>query len=248
MSLYHCMPPPPLPSLLYDSPWPSSTDHVPSYSSRLPQLCDSLSRKLGGPVIVVSPPKPKVAKKSSSSHHRSSDRRDQRPGAAAKRTALHKRPQTLEHALSFEREHRRSVSRGPSQIEDLMRATSAAMPSIKREDSDLTARSSAVAPPSRGGDADSRRSSLSRSSSMTAIAGASDDPNKARRKAKIDAELRDAISNLRKPNRSVVGQAISAESERHRAMTGAKSRHIPLHHRFVCLLTFIYRRTQEIWR
>ncbi|KAF4123906.1 DNA replication regulator SLD3 [Geosmithia morbida] len=180
---------------------------VPFYSSRLPQLCDSLSRKLGGPVI-VSPPKLK-----SKSQKRPSERRDQRPGAAARRTALHKRPESLQHALSFEREHRRSVSRGPSQIEDLMRATSASMPSVKREDSD-----SLRLPPSRGADPagpagtrEARSSSLSRSNSVTAGA----DDVKANRKAKIDAELRDAISNLRKPNRSVVGQAM-VEADKHR--------------------------------
>lgn len=208
MLLFHCESSKCSPQALYL--------HTCSYSSRLPQLCDSLSRKLGGPVIV--PPKPKSKSKSL---ERTSSKHDQKPGAAARRTALHKEPRTLERALSFEQQHRRSVSRGPSQIADLMRATSTSVPSIKREDSD-SVNLKAVSK----GELSSRqdgRSSLSRTSSMAGL-----EDTKANKKAKIEAELRDAISNLRKPNREVVGKAMAEAAERKASTaTSAKSKYPP---------------------
>ena len=147
----------------------------------------------------------------------SSSKQDQKPGAVARRAALQKEPRTLERALSFELQHRRSVSRGPSQIVDLMRATSASIPSIKREDSD-SANLKAAAKREAGSRQDGR-ASLSRSSSMVGL------EDKANKKAKIEAELRDAISNLRKPNREVVSKAMAEAAERKASTaSSAKSR------------------------
>src|SRR5688500_169674 len=97
--------------------------------ARLPQLCDSLNRKLGGP-LTMSQSKPRSLKRHSS-------KQELKPGAVAKRTARHKEPRTLERALSYDQQ-RRSMSRGPNNALALMRsATSAAIPTLKKEESDL---------------------------------------------------------------------------------------------------------------
>ncbi|KAL6356518.1 hypothetical protein LRP88_10119 [Fusarium phalaenopsidis] len=173
---------------------------VPFFSHRLPELCDSINRKLGGPVIV------KPSK--SGSLKRSSSKRDQRPGAVTKRPTPGKPTRTLQRALSTEQQSRRSVSRGPSNMIALMRsATSTSLPGIKREASDSAAIKSALkAEP----DLLNRRSGLlSRSSSMSNLQDA-----RASKKAQVEAELKDAISSLRKPNREVVGKALAEAAER----------------------------------
>ena len=160
-------------------------------------------------------PKPKSKSKSLK---RPSSKQDQKPGAVARRVALQKEPRTLERALSFEQQHRRSVSRGPSQIVDLMRATSTSIPSIKREDSDSVNLKGAAK--HEAAQWQNGRPSLSRTSSMAGLEDA-----KASKKAKIEAELRDAISNLRKPNREVVGKAMAEAAERKAStVTSAKSK------------------------
>src|SRR5688572_33114776 len=73
-----------------------------SFSARLPQQCDAINKKLGGPVI-VSPPKPKSSKHSSSN-------KAQKPGASTKRQMPAKQPRTLQRALSTDLQHRRSRS------------------------------------------------------------------------------------------------------------------------------------------
>ncbi|RSL72813.1 hypothetical protein CEP54_000793 [Fusarium duplospermum] len=173
---------------------------VPFFSHRLPELCDSINRKLGGPVI-VKPSKSRSLKRSAS-------KRDQRPGAVTKRPTPGKPTRTLQRALSTEQQSRRSVSRGPSNAIALMRsATSTSLPGIKREASDSSLIKSALkAEPDllnrRGG-------SLSRSSSMSNLQDA-----RASKKAQVEAQLKDAISSLRKPNREVVGKALAEAAER----------------------------------
>ncbi|KAF4978296.1 hypothetical protein FZEAL_5307 [Fusarium zealandicum] len=184
---------------------------VPFFSHRLPELCDSINRKLGGPVI-VKPPRPRTLKRSSS-------KRDQKPGAVTKRHASGQPTRTLQRALSTEQNSRRSVSRGPSNMIALMRsATSTALPGIKREASDPAAMKSALkAEP----DLLNRRSGpLSRSSSMSNLQDA-----KASKKAQVEEELKDAISSLRKPNRVVVSKAMVEATER-RASVGLSARKV----------------------
>lgn len=187
---------------------------IPFFSARLPQLCDGLSRKLGGPVIIAAPAKAKPSK----------PRRDQKPGAAAAKRAEPRREMSLQRALSYEQSHRRSLSRGPSSALTLMRSTSAAsIPSVKREGSE---------PPRPGSKegaeaARPRTSTLSRSSSAAGLQDA-----KAMKKAKVEAELKDAISALRKPNRQVVGQAMTEEARRKATVTrSTRRRHLSISQR-----------------
>ncbi|KAH6606543.1 dna replication regulator sld3 [Trichoderma cornu-damae] len=170
---------------------------MPFFSARLPDLCDSINRKLGGPVIIA-PAKAKFAKMPTAA-------RDQRPGATAKRPQPPSTRRTLQRALSTEQRNRRSISRGPSSAIALLRsATSTTLPSIKREGLDSSGPMSLLPM-----DAHRRTHSLSRSSSMNNLFDA-----RASRKAEVDAELKEAISALRKPNREVVGRAMAEADER----------------------------------
>ncbi|KAF7551684.1 hypothetical protein G7Z17_g4840 [Cylindrodendrum hubeiense] len=182
---------------------------VPFFSARLPELCDSINRKLGGPVI-VKPSKSRSLKRSSS-------KREQKPGAATKRPS--QQPRTLQRALSTEQHHRRSVSRGPSNMIALMRsATSTSLSGIKREGSEPAALKGVLK-----GESDllNRRSNpLSRSTSMTNLRDTK--PNK---KALVEAELKDAISALRKPHREVVSKELVDAAER-RTATGLSAKKV----------------------
>ncbi|KAI9167019.1 hypothetical protein HJFPF1_03138 [Paramyrothecium foliicola] len=180
---------------------------VPFFSARLPTICDSINRKLGGPTIA--PPKSK-------SRSRQSSKRDQKPGTVTKRLPAPNAPRTLQRALSTEQQHRRSVSRGPSNMIALMRsATSTTIPSFKREGSESI--STRATPFTEQRDI-TARDMLARSSSMVSL-----DDAKARKKALLEAELKDAISALRKPNRDVVGKALAEAAER-RATTSTSAK------------------------
>ncbi|GKT97797.1 dna replication regulator sld3 [Fusarium langsethiae] len=173
---------------------------VPFFSHRLPELCDSINRKLGGPVI-VKPSRPKALRRPSS-------KPSPKPGTVAKRSVSGQPTRTLQRALSTEQQSRRSISRGPSNMIALMRsATTTSLPGIKREASDPALVKSVL-----GNDPDlmNRKSGpLSRSSSVSNLQDA-----KFSKKAQVEAELRDAISSLRKPNRQVVGKALAEAAER----------------------------------
>ncbi|KAF5000661.1 hypothetical protein FGRMN_1594 [Fusarium graminum] len=173
---------------------------VPFFSHRLPELCDSINRKLGGPII-VKPSRPKILRRSSS-------KRSPKPGAVAKRSASGQPTRTLQRALSTEQQSRRSVSRGPSNMIALMRsATSTSLPSIKRETSDPSLIKSVL---NTEPDLMNRKSGpLSRSSSMSNLQDV-----RSNKKVQVEAELRDAISSLRKPNREIVGKALAEAAER----------------------------------
>ncbi|GKT63567.1 DNA replication regulator SLD3 [Colletotrichum tofieldiae] len=165
---------------------------MPFFAARLPEICDSINRKLGGPVIIA-PPQPKAKPSSSSSTSKS----DARPGAAAKRP-LKPATKNIEKAL-FKEQSRRSVSRGPSNAIALLRsATSANIPGFKRETSDLDRKSSV-----------DRTGLLSRSNSLTAL-----DDVKAQKKALVEAELKDAITAIRRPNRDLAGKTIVEAAEK----------------------------------
>uniref|UniRef100_A0A0D2XCT0 DNA replication regulator Sld3 C-terminal domain-containing protein n=1 Tax=Fusarium oxysporum (strain Fo5176) TaxID=660025 RepID=A0A0D2XCT0_FUSOF len=179
----------------------------------LPELCDSINRKLGGPVI-VKPTRPKVLKRPSS-------KRSPKPGAVGKRSISGQPTRTLQRALSTEQQSRRSVSRGPSNMIALMRsATSTSLPGIKREASDPSLVKSVLnAEP----DLMNRKSApLSRSSSVSNLQDA-----KSNKKAQVEAELKEAISSLRKPNREVVGKALAEAAER-RATVGSSAKNTPI--------------------
>lgn len=148
--------------------------------------------------MIISPPKSKSSKHASS--HKS-----QRPGSVTKRQLPAKPERTLQRALSTDLQARRSVSRGPSGAIALMRsASTTALAGIKREASEplVSIESS---------DTRQGRGSLGRKGH--AINGK--DP-RAEKKALVEAELRDAISALRKPNREVVSKAM-AEADDHKA-------------------------------
>ncbi|EKJ77039.1 hypothetical protein FPSE_02683 [Fusarium pseudograminearum CS3096] len=173
---------------------------VPFFSHRLPELCDSINRKLGGPVI-VKPSRPKTLRRPSS-------KQSPKPGAVAKRSVSGQPTRTLQRALSTEQQSRRSISRGPSNMIALMRsATTTSLPGIKREASDPALAKSVLASDP---DLINRKSGpLSRSSSVSNLQDV-----KFSKKAQVEAELRDAISSLRKPNRQVVGKALAEAAER----------------------------------
>ncbi|CAJ0553759.1 Ff.00g122710.m01.CDS01 [Fusarium sp. VM40] len=178
---------------------------VPFFSHRLPELCDSINRKLGGPVI-VKPSRPKALRRSSS-------KRSPKPGSVAKRSASGQPPRTLQRALSTEQQSRRSVSRGPSNMIALMRsATSTSLPGIKREASDPALVKSVLnAEP----DLMNRKNGpLSRSSSISNLQDL-----RSSKKVQVEAELKEAISSLRKPNREVVGKALAEAAERRATVT-----------------------------
>ncbi|KAI1635174.1 DNA replication regulator SLD3-domain-containing protein [Biscogniauxia mediterranea] len=175
---------------------------VPFFSARLPDHCDSINRKLGGPVM-ASPPKSKPKKPENITKPKT------KPGAAAKRPAPPKPSRTLESVLTRESErNRRSMSRGPSGVIALMRSVSTTtLPILKRETSEPL---SATSVP-KADSTTSQRSSRPTSSGTTK--GRSEE-DKAKKEALLKAELEDAISTLRKPNRNVVGQAMAEAAER----------------------------------
>jgi hypothetical protein len=89
----------------------------------------------------------------------------------------------------------------------LRSATSTTIPGIKREGSDTASlKNVAKAEPGLVGD---RPGLPSRSSSFTAV-----DDARAKKKAMVEAELQDAITALRKPNRELAGKAVVEAAER----------------------------------
>ncbi|KAH8662996.1 DNA replication regulator SLD3-domain-containing protein [Tricladium varicosporioides] len=192
---------------------------APFFSSRLPERCAAINRKLGGPVV-MSPPKPKLSKSKSFSGAPA------RPGAATKRPVPAKPRRSLQRVLSDERE-RRSVSRGPERAISLMRsATMPMVPGLKREASEVPSLSgipdSQSLEANRGGVLNSKRFSR-REVDLSALAPIPDKDTKAQKKAKIDAELKEAISALKKPNRELAGKALAETAEK-RSVSASRPR------------------------
>ncbi|KAK3496680.1 DNA replication regulator SLD3-domain-containing protein [Neurospora hispaniola] len=180
---------------------------VPFFSARLPELCDSINRKLGGPVIQAPKEKAKTVAATKP-----------KPGAPGKRVAATKKEneRTLQRVLSNER-MRRSVSRGPSGTIALLRSASAtAIPGLKREGSEpllgMIPKTEAVAVKEKN------VSIFSRSAGPSA----NSEDAKARKKARLEAELKEAISALKKPNRALAGKEIVEEAERRTAQPKSK--------------------------
>ncbi|KAI2466134.1 DNA replication regulator SLD3-domain-containing protein [Annulohypoxylon bovei var. microspora] len=177
---------------------------VPFFSARLPEKCDSISRKLGGPLMMPPPPKPKAKKLEPIVKSKP------KPGSVAKRPVVSKSSKssgTLEKVLSRESEkHRRSMSRGPSGVIALMR--SASTPMLKRETSEPLSLKNIPR-------ADSATSREKAPRPLTAAPPKRrSDEEKAKKEALVQAELHDAISTLRRPNREVVGKDIAEAAER----------------------------------
>ncbi|KAK3330197.1 DNA replication regulator SLD3-domain-containing protein [Apodospora peruviana] len=178
---------------------------VPFFSARLPELCDSINRKLGGPTIQA-PPKEKYAKPTIPTKPK--------PGAPLKRPSALKKDKvkTLERVLSNER-MRRSVSRGPSGALALMRSASATtIPGLKREGSEplLAMLPRAEAKPSSL--KDRPVNVFSRRSSSGVVGGTED--SKAKKVALVEAELKEAILALKRPNRALAGKELVEAAEK----------------------------------
>ncbi|KAK6078155.1 hypothetical protein SCUP234_05481 [Seiridium cupressi] len=177
---------------------------VPFFSSRLPEYCDSLNRKLGG-LVMPSPPKPKPRKTEAVSKPTA------KPGAVTKRPSASKPARTLERVLSKETErHRRSISRGPGSMIALMRSATTPLPTLKREPSDTASLLNLPSKELKDGSTSQERRSISSGGAPRRV----DPEEKAKREAEVKAELQAAISGLRKPNREVVGKAMAEADER----------------------------------
>lgn len=183
---------------------------APFFSARLPDRCDAINRKLGGP-ITKSASKPRMPKPGSFTNTPS------RPGAITKRPVPAKQRKSLQHMLTDDRE-RRSMSIGSNRAISLMRsATDPTIPGLKREASETPSLSSIPTHVNRGGVLNSKRFSQ-REVDMSTLAP---DPNsKARKQAAIDAELKDAISALKRPNRELAAKSLVETAERRSASAG----------------------------
>ncbi len=186
-----------------------------SFSSRLPERCAVINRKLGGPVVVP-PPRPKLAKAASFSNSPS------RPGAATKRPVPVKPRRSLQRVLSVDRE-RRSMSKGPNKAIALMRsATLPTVPGMKREASEAPSLSSVPAADSqsleanRGGVLKSKRF-FQREIDLSSLALEGIGNTRAKNQASIEAELKEAISALKKPNRQLAGKSLAEIAEKRTA-------------------------------
>ncbi|KAI1815488.1 DNA replication regulator SLD3-domain-containing protein [Poronia punctata] len=197
---------------------------VPFFSARLPAQCDSINRKLGGPVL-MSPPKP-VAKKTTDSGTKAKSQ--SKPGAATKRPAPVRSNQSLESFLSKETErNRRSMSRGPSGVIALMRsATTPTVPLLKREPSEPLSLSGI---PKAEGSAAAQRKNTSNAATMPALKRKWAEA-KEERDAFVKAELKDAISALRRPNREVVGKSIAEERRAITSLSQLRKSRKPTHY------------------
>jgi DNA replication regulator SLD3 len=185
---------------------------VLSFSARLPERCAILNRKLGGPVV-LSPPKPKL--KSSGFSGAPS-----RPGAATKRPLPPKPRRSLHRVLTDERE-RRSMSRGPDRAMSLLRSASiSSVPGLKRETSEVPSLSGIPFSDSQSAEGEKRAVIKSKQLARREVdlgAFGSGMNAKASKQAKLDAELKEAISALKKPNRELAGKAFVDTAERRSA-------------------------------
>lgn len=136
-----------------------------------------------------------------------------KPGGAVKRLMLSRSTRNLESFLSKETErNRRSMSRGPSGVIALMRSASTPIvPLLKREASEPL---SLMNIPKVDGSTPQEKQ-LSSADPMSTKRRAE---TKQKRDAFVKAELQNAITALRRPNRESVGKAM-AEADERRAVT-----------------------------
>ena len=164
----------------------------------------------------AAPSKPRLSKSASFSGAPS------KPGAATKRAVLAKPIRSLHRVLTDDRE-RRSGSIGNTKTTNLIRS---ATDPVKREGSEAPSLSSIpmgdlkLPHKDRNGILASKHFSR-REFDMKRLAP---DPNsKALRQAKADAELRQAIQAIKKPNRELAGKTL-AETAQQRAVPGPQGR------------------------
>lgn len=189
---------------------------VPFFSARLPSLCDTICRKLGGP-RVSSPARPPLKKSSSMSTAPS------RPSAVSKRVASTESRRSLQRALTDEKLQARSRSRRPSVAVSLLRSATAPVlpPGLKREGSEAASLSSIPTMNSQSQHATRTAVQKSRKISQTENdMSLGNLPDRNSKKASIEAELKYAISALKKPNRQLAGQTTVELAEK-RAIAGA---------------------------
>lgn len=149
----------------------------------------------------MSPPKPKKPAATAASKAAAI------PGSVAKRPVPTKAPKSLDKVFSHD-QLRRKASRRPTDVLARMRsATPATIPGLKREASEPASLS--MIPSGDRPLKERSRNVLSRSNSSLAV-----DDSKAQKKAKVEADLKDAISALKKPNRQLAGKAIVEEAEK----------------------------------
>ncbi|ROW11090.1 hypothetical protein VMCG_00973 [Cytospora schulzeri] len=173
---------------------------LPFFAGRLPELCESLNHKFGGPVVIA-PPKPKKNVAAAA------PKAPAKPGSVAKRHAPSSVPRSLEKVLSNDQLRRRPTRRPNDVLARMRSATPASIPGLKREASEPVALGSIPS-----GDRalkERSRNIISRSASIASI-----DNSKAEKKAKTEAELKEAISALKKPNRQLAGISITEEAEK----------------------------------
>lgn len=108
-------------------------------------------------------------------------------------------------------------------------ATSTSVPGVKREGSEPLSLKDLPRGESVTGRA--RQPSLLRSNSISNL-----DDTKASKKALVEAELKDAISALRKPNREVVGKAM-AEADKRRAVASLSAKSKFRNTVFMCIIS-----------
>jgi DNA replication regulator SLD3 len=168
---------------------------IPFYASRLPEQCEMICRKLGGPEVSPKRPKPALAKSASTSRLP--------PGAAIKQRPRAVPRQTLERVLSDDRSMRHVSPPIFSRS-----STAPLVPNLKREASESSQR-----PASRG----TLHKSVSFSNREIDLdADARAQETKRRKLARVveqKKELDAAISALKKPNRTVAAQGLMNEIE-----------------------------------
>lgn len=173
---------------------------LPFFTSRLPELSKELNRKLGGPVA-ASPPKPK---KPSASH----DKASVKPGSTLKRSVSGASgTRSLDKVFESDQQKWRASRRPVDVLARMRSATPATIPGLKREASEPLGLGSV--PQGNKTLKERSRNVLSRS---TSAAGTED--TKALKQAKMEAELQEAISAIKKPNRHMAGKAIVEEAEK----------------------------------
>ncbi|KFY96966.1 hypothetical protein V500_02259 [Pseudogymnoascus sp. VKM F-4518 (FW-2643)] len=189
---------------------------VPFFSARLPSLCDTICCKLGGP-RVSSPARPPMKKSSSMSAAPS------RPSAVSKRVASTESRRSLQRALTDEKLQARSKSRRPSVAVSLLRSATAPVlpPGLKREGSEAASLSSIPTMNSQSQHASRTAVQKAKRPSQTENdMGPGTLSDRKSKKANIEAELKYAISALKKPNRQLAGQTTVDLAEK-RAVAGA---------------------------
>lgn len=150
---------------------------------------------------MASPPKPKKSVATAP------PKAPAKPGSVAKRPAPASAPRSLERVFSNDQLRRRATRRPNDVLARMRSATPATIPGLKREASE---------PVTLGSIPKGDRSLKERSRNIISrsVSSASFEDSKAQKKAKTEADLKEAISALKKPNRQLVGMAIAEEAEK----------------------------------